>query len=287
MPAFFSNIIADGIGYHPYSLSAIIAYIPSHEFMSMTARTFRTPAIILKRRDMGEADRLVTLLTPTYGKIDAIAKGARKPTGSKTGHVELYTRADVLIAKGREMDVLSQAEMIEPYLPLREDLLRGAYASYSVELLDRFTYSGEGATPGLFTLLDDTLARLCHSEDIRRVVRFYELQLLDKMGFRPELQECVITHDMLLPVDQFFSYMDGGVVAPEGAPHTTGLIPLPMPTLKVLRHLQRSPYHQISKTRIPDGVHTDVERVMIGYIRYILESRLQSVDFIRRIQYLD
>ncbi len=253
----------------------------------MTARTFRTPAIILKRRDMGEADRLVTLLTPTYGKIEAIAKGARKPTGSKTGHVELYTRADVLISKGREIDVLAQAELVEPFLPLREDLMRGAYASYIVELLDRFTYSGEGATPGLFVLLNDTLTRLCQSDDIRRAVRYYELQLLDKMGFRPELQECVITHEMLLPIDQFFSYVDGGVVAPEGAPHTTGLISLPMPTLKVLRHLQRSTYTQINKTRIPDAVHTDVERVMIGYIRYVLESRLQTVDFIHRIQHLD
>lgn len=253
----------------------------------MNARTFRTPAIILKRRDMGEADRLVTLLTPTYGKIDAIAKGARKPTGSKTGHVELYTRADVLIAKGREIDILSQAEMVEAYLPLREDLMRGAYASYVVELLDRFTYSGEDATPGLYKLLDDTLSRLCTNDDVRRVVRYYELQLLDKMGFRPELQECVITHEILLPVDQFFSCVEGGVVAPDGAPHTTGLISLPMPTLKVLRHFQRSTYNQVSKIRIPDHVHLDVERVMIGYIRYVLESRLQSVDFIRRIQHLD
>jgi DNA repair protein RecO (recombination protein O) len=72
-------------------------------------RSFRTDAIILKRRDFGEADRLLTILTPRYGKLDVIAKGARKPTSSKTGHVELFTRADMLIHKGRDLDLAVQA----------------------------------------------------------------------------------------------------------------------------------------------------------------------------------
>jgi DNA repair protein RecO (recombination protein O) len=250
-------------------------------------RSFRTPAIILKRRDMGEADRLLTLLTPAQGKVEAIAKGARKPDSTKTGHVELYTRADVLIHKGREIDVLVQAEMTEPYLPLREELARGAYAGYTVELLDRFTYSGDNDFSGLFALLDATLMRLCIDSDLRRVVRFYELQLLDGVGFRPELLECVITHEPVMPIDQFFSYFDGGVVAPEAAHHSAGLVPLPMATLKLLRHLQRSSYKQVADLKIPDHVHQDTERIMHGYIRYVLESRLQSVDFIRRVRQLD
>lgn len=250
-------------------------------------RSFRTPAIILKRRDMGEADRLVTLFTPFHGKVEAIAKGARKPDSTKTGHVELYTRADVLIAKGREIDILTQAEMIEPFLPLREDLTRAAYASYVVELLDRFTYGGDSDMTALFTLLDVTLRRLCGDDNIRLVIRFYELQLLEETGFRPELQECVVTHEPLLPVDQFFSYHDGGVVSPEGAHHGSGLIPLPMNTLKLLRHIQRSPYKQVAKLNIPEAVHQDAERLMQGYIRFIMERQPQSLDFIRRVRKMD
>ena len=90
--------------------------------MARPERAFRTPAIILKRRDFGEADRLLTILTPVYGKVDVIAKGARKPVSHKTGHVELFTRADMLIHRGRELAVLGQVEMTEPYLMLREDL---------------------------------------------------------------------------------------------------------------------------------------------------------------------
>jgi DNA repair protein RecO (recombination protein O) len=250
-------------------------------------RSYRTPAIILKRRDMGEADRLVTMFTPFHGKIEAIARGARKPASTKTGHVELYTRADVLIAKGRDIDMLSQVEMTEPYLPLREDLMKSACASYVVELLDRFTFSDDIDVQGLFRLLDETLVRLCSDDDLRLVVRYYELNLLDEAGFRPELQECVMTHDMLLPVDQFFSYGDGGVVSPEGAHHSAGLVPLPMNTLKLLRHLQRSPYKQVAKLKVNDATHANAEYIMQGYIRYVLEHQPRSADFMRRVRRMD
>lgn len=249
----------------------------------MRSRTHRTPALILKRRDMGEADRLVTLLTPELGKVDVLAKGARKPATSKTGHVELFTRADVLIAQA-SIPLLTQAEMTRPYLLLREDLLRGAYASYCAELLDRFSFAEDTHNKALFDLLDQTFERLCADADPRRVVRYYEMHLLEWAGFRPELGECVVTHEPLMPEDQWFSHAEGGVVSPEGARHLPNLVALPRDTLKVMRHLQRSRYAQVANLKISDALHNDVERVMLGYIRYTLESRLQSIDFIRLLQ---
>lgn len=254
----------------------------------MRPRTFRTAALVLKRRNFGEADRLLTLLTPQHGKFDALAKGARKPASKKTGHVELFTRTEVLIAKGRSMDILTQAEMTQAYLPIREDLMRGAYANYAAELLDRFTYDSDDTnTTTLFDLLDTTFARLCDDDDPRRVIRYYEIRLLDEVGFRPELNECVVTHEAVQPVDQFFSFDGGGVVSPQGSAHSAGLVSLPVVTLKLLRHMQRSTYKQVGALTVTDSLHTDIERVMLGYITYILESRLQSIAFIRRIRQLD
>lgn len=249
-------------------------------------RTFRTSALVLKRSNFGEADRLLTLLTPHHGKFNVVAKGARKPASRKTGHVELFTRIDALVARGRSIDILTQAEMTAPYLGLREELMRGAYASYAAELLDRFTLDGgdENLTGNLFPLLDATFARLCDDDDPRKVIRYYELQLLDEVGFRPELEECVVTHEEVRPVDQFFSKEDGGVVSSEGAIHSTSLVPLNMVTLKLLRFLQRSPYEQVAALQISEALHGDAERILLGYISHILERRLQSVDFIRRIR---
>ena len=253
--------------------------------MSHRERSFRTPAIILRRFDLGEADRLLTLLTPHHGKIEVVAKGARKLTSTKTGHVELFTRADMLIHKGRELGIAVQAEMTAPYLPLRDDLTLGAYAGYAAELADRFTNEGDDETARLFTLLDETFNRLCTDTDPRLALRYYEIHLLDLAGFRPELNECVIGHEDIQPEDQYFSYAEGGVVCPQDATRGTSFIPLPMLTLKVLRHLQRSPYTRVKELQVNSSLHDDLERVMQGYITYLLERRLQSADFIRRLRY--
>ena len=253
--------------------------------MSHRERSFRTPAIILRRFDLGEADRLLTLLTPHHGKIEVVAKGARKLTSTKTGHVELFTRADMLIHKGRELGIAVQAEMTAPYLPLRDDLTLGAYAGYAAELADRFTNEGDDETARLFTLLDETFNRLCTDTDPRLALRYYEIHLLDLAGFRPELNECVIGHEDIQPEDQYFSYAEGGVVCPQDASRGTSFIPLPMLTLKVLRHLQRSHYARVKELQVNSSLHDDLERVMQGYITYLLERRLQSADFIRRLRY--
>jgi DNA repair protein RecO (recombination protein O) len=252
--------------------------------MPRTERSFRTQAIILKRRDMGEADRVVTILTPTHGKLDVVAKGARKPTSHKTGHVELFTRADMLIHHGRGPDIIAQVEMTAPYLMLREDLTRGAYASYTAELLDRFAAEGEEYHPELFQLVDETLERLCSDDDPRLAVRYYEMRLLDQVGFRPELNECVVSHDDVLPENQFFSYGLGGVVAPRYAHEGMAVVPIAMTTLKLLRHMQRSPYSRVKSLKINTGLHDDAERILLGYITFLLERKLQSVEFIRHLR---
>jgi DNA repair protein RecO (recombination protein O) len=164
----------------------------------------------------------LTVPTPRHGKLDVIAKGARRAISTKTGHVELFTCADMLISRGRDLDIVEQAEMSEPYLGIREDLQRGAYANYVAELMDRFTASGEDDLSGQFHLLKDTLERLCTDDDPRLAVRYYEVRLLDLVGFRPELKECVISREIVLPEDQFFSYAEGGVVTPL-AHHSAGL----------------------------------------------------------------
>ncbi|GIK30360.1 MAG: DNA repair protein RecO [Chloroflexi bacterium] len=253
--------------------------------MPRPERSFRTPALILRRRDFGEADRLLTVLTPGHGRRDVIAKGARRPAGKRTGHVELYTEADMLINVGRDLDIAAQTTLTQPWLPLREDLQRGAYASYVAELVIRFTGDSSDEPSALFRLLGQTFSALSTSPDPRLPVRYFEVHLLDLSGFKPELSTCVISRVAITPRDQYFSYADGGVVSPEAAQRGAGaLVPLSLNALKVLRHMQRSVYDDVSQLRLSAALHAELERVMQGYIIYLLERRLQSVDFIRRVR---
>ena len=105
-------------------------------------RLYRTEAIVLKRIDFGEADRILTLYTPERGKVRAIAKGGRRIASRKSGHVELFTHAALLLAEGRQLDIVTQAETVRPYRRIREDLIRTTYAYHIAELVDRFIEEG-------------------------------------------------------------------------------------------------------------------------------------------------
>src|SRR5574341_2483018 len=104
------------------------------------SRSVRVEAVVLRHSDYGEADRLLTLYTRQLGKTRALAKGARKIASRKAGHIEPFTYVKLQLAKGRDMLILTQADTVDAYLPLREDLILTRYASYVLELQDRFTY---------------------------------------------------------------------------------------------------------------------------------------------------
>ena len=101
-------------------------------------RVYKTEAIVLKRRAQGEADSIFTLYTPNLGKIRVVARGVRKPKSKLGGHLEPLTRSALVLAKGQNLDIITQVQTIEPFLPLRDDLWRTGCALYAAELVDQF-----------------------------------------------------------------------------------------------------------------------------------------------------
>lgn len=246
-------------------------------------RTFRSEAIVLRRTDFGEADRLLTLYSRDFGKIKAIAKGARKPQSRKTGHVELFMRSNFLFASGRNLAILTQAEMVQPYTALRDDLIRTTYAAYIVELLDRFTVEDDKHV-GIYQLLADALGWLTEHEDVLLVARFYELRLLGLAGFRPQLFHCVACGESIEEQDQFFSAELGGVLCPDCQTKDRRAVAITAVSLKVLRYLQTRPWNTVHSLRLKRTVHAELENVMHFYITYVLERNLKSVEFLHRLR---
>jgi len=253
-------------------------------------RVYRAQAIILKRGDFFEADRLLTLYTLERGKMRAIAKGIRKPTSRKGGHLELFTHSQLLLAKGMNLDIITQAQTIEPFLPLREDLLRTSYACYVDELLDQITEENV-PHPRLFYLLRDTLAWLGESRDLALTARFYELRLLGLTGYQPQLFHCVRCRRLLEPEGRFFfSPIEGGVLCgicgplPSDEAQQSGAITLSLAALKVLRFFQTHEYELCRRVHIRPALHAELERVMYRYITFILERNLKSVRFLNTLR---
>lgn len=247
-------------------------------------RSLRAQAIVLRHSDWGEADRLVSLYTLAQGKLRAIVKGARKPTSRKAGHLEPFTHVKLQLARGRDLYLVSQVDTLEAFLPLRDDLELTGYASYLVELLDRFTYEEELPNPTLFHLLADSLKRLASREPAWLVVRYYEMRLLDFLGYRPQLFTCANCGREILPEDQFFSYLAGGVICPRCGAGLPNLGAIGMHTLRYLRHFQRSSYMEAARARPDPEARREAEGLMQGYFTYLLERELNSPGFLRRLQ---
>ncbi len=250
--------------------------------MAKGFRSQRVEAVVLRHADWGEADRLLVLFTRELGKLRAVAKGARKMRSRKAGHIEPFSRTVLLLSQGRDVWIVTQAEMQEAYEPLRESLLRTAYASYVVELLDRFTYE-EGQNSGLYQLLADTLNRVSTEEDPFLAVRYFEVRLLDLLGFRPNLVTCVECGKEIGPSDQHFSALQGGVRCPNcGLANASR--PVTVLALRHLRHLQRSTYRQALRLPIPAHVRAELEGLLNFYLTYLLERNLNSPRFLREVR---
>ncbi len=246
--------------------------------------SFRVDAVILRHSDYGEADRLLTVYSAQLGKTRALVKGARKITSRKAGHLEPFTHVKLQLAKGRDLPLVTQADTIEPYLPLRENLLLTSQASYIIELLDRFTYEDGSENSAIFHLLTDTLARLASGADPWVATRYYEMRLLDYLGFRPQLFECANCRKEILPEDQFFSYSAGGVICRNCAPRLTQLKPITVDTLRYLRHFQRSTYAEAARALPTASTRAQAEDLMQGYFTFLLERELNTPGFLKKIK---
>jgi DNA repair protein RecO (recombination protein O) len=246
-------------------------------------RLYRTEGVVLRHMNLGEADRLLTVYTREHGKLRQVAKGVRRPQSKKAGHLDLFARVSILAARGRELDVLTQVEALDTYVGLRSDLDLVGRAAYAVELVDQFTVEGESNVE-LYSLLTTTLERLSSGVDRRSVQRHFEVRLLDLVGYRPELFRCSRCGDEIRPDDQFFSYDSGGVVCPRCGPEEAQKRPLSLAALKVLRHYQRSTFEHAATASIRPSVHAEIDRLMEGFFNYLLERRLNSPGFLRRLR---
>jgi DNA repair protein RecO (recombination protein O) len=245
--------------------------------------SFHAEAVVLRHNDWGEADRILVLYTREMGKLRAVAKGVRKIRSRKAGHLEPFTRVRLYLARARDLPIITQAETVEAYQPIREDLLRTGYAIYLLELIDRFTYE-EGSNRLLYSLLTDSLARLAGLEPPWLVARYYEMQLLDGVGYRPELFNCVNCRREIKAEDQFFSNLTGGVLCPECGVGQPGARGVSMQALKYLRHLQRSSYAEASRVSILPPVTLEMESLLYGYLTFLLERNLNTPTFLREVR---
>lgn len=254
-------------------------------------RLYRTRAVVLSRRDQGDADRILTVFTPELGKRELIAKGARKTTSRKAGHLEPFTHTALLVAQARTWDIITEAVTVESFRHLRTELEAIACAGYLCELIASFTEADDDSRPlwelllfGLRTL--DEFSSGVAQFDLRLLLRWFDLHLLNVTGFQPQLFVCLSCEDDLQPTINYLSLSEGGVFCPRCAVQRNDVEALELDVFKVLRYLQRSPWSDVAGLQVRPHIHQQVESVLYRYLLQVLEHHLKSTDFLRKLRTL-
>jgi DNA repair protein RecO (recombination protein O) len=247
-------------------------------------RMYKTQAIVLSRFELGEADRVLTLLTPHDGKFKAIAKGVRKPRSRIGGSVEPFAELHLVLVRGRTFDVIAQASVGEAWLRLRDRLESAATAWYLGELAERAVEERAAAHPvyallrRAFQLLDDGMAP-------GRVARWYEYGLADALGMRPEVDRCVEC-DRPLEERETFRWVPalGGIVCQHHPGPPAEQVSVSLDALKLLKAYRRLDIEAIAALRLPSAVESEVEDALRRFLRYVLEQDARSLAFLDEVR---
>jgi DNA repair protein RecO (recombination protein O) len=147
-------------------------------------RSHKTEGVIIKRKNLGEADRIITVFTKTEGKITLIAKGVRKISSRRASHIELLNQS-ILTYHASKLPVLTEVEALNHFSSLKSDLGKAGLAFYICELVEGLCAEHQ-ENRAVFNLLIHTLGRMEEEDNCREIVKDFETELLNLLGFWPK-----------------------------------------------------------------------------------------------------
>ncbi len=243
---------------------------------------YNLEAVVIRSRNLGEADRLVTLYSRQHGKVRAVARGARRPRNRLRAGVELFTHGDYLLFANKGLDNISQCEIVESFRQIREDLVKAAAGAYVLELLDVLTEEGE-PKGDLFPYLLAVLQALSMGEDLELVLRAVEVGLLARLGYGPELRACVNCGG---PLEEGtgFSVLQGGALCGRCRCSDPDAFSVTPGTLATLNYLLKTPFDRATKLRVSPLMRTELKDTTVSLIRAQLGRDVKAAAFLALVK---
>lgn len=237
---------------------------------------YREQGVVLRTYKLGETDRIVNILTAGRGKVRAVAKGVRKPGSRFGGRLEPFSHVDLQLYEGRNLDIVTQVELIDGFARVREDFVLSACGSSMVEATDVIAQEGERANR-LYVLLLDGLRQLAGTPAWpATVLDAFLLRLASVAGYHPQLDACA---GCGTPGDhQVFHLAAGGVVCRMCAPG--GTRPLDPQTMVLLRSLATADWG--ADSGVDQRARRAVSALINSFLSYHLGRSLKAWELVPR-----
>lgn len=255
----------------------------------MSSRTYLTNGIILDRREYREYDRILTIYTQDYGKIEAVARGVRKIVSKLAGHLEPLTYASFMLARGRTFDIIATSVKRSSFRLPHHDLMSFLLVTYLFEAVDRLTRQNE-PDPALFKLLIGYLETMENHVDRyggppsfqRTLLTLYSfVQLLKLLGYSPALERCVVGREALAGNQLFLSLREGGLVCPA---HQRGeTVALSRQTAELLRLMTDGHLEAVRFMNRRDQALKEIALIINSFFKHHLGEPLASERFLATV----
>jgi len=240
---------------------------------------YKEQGIVLRSMNLGEADKIVTILTQGSGKVRAVAKGVRKTTSRFGARVEPFTHVNLMLYRGRgSLDTVTQAEILSSHRHIREDLSLFAAAETMVEATDKVAEEHERNVPLVVLLLNGLRALDAGPADPTAVAESFLLKMLSLSGFHPALTACAVCGS---PDVRLWSAGLGGAVCPGCADAGAGVVS--PAALQLLAHLAGTDLSLVGATGPSEPrITAEARGMLVGFVEYHLERRMKSVPMLVR-----
>jgi DNA repair protein RecO (recombination protein O) len=241
-------------------------------------KLYREQAVVLRTWKLGEADRIVVLMTQGQGKVRAVAKGVRKTKSRFGGRLEPFSHVDLSLYRGRELDIVTQAEVVAPFRALREDYDRVVAGTAILEAVDQVAQEREAAVR-IYLLLVRALRTLDGApRDPSVVLDAFLLKLMALEGYRPALAECAGC-GRRAPLRCFSIVRGGGLCDHCRSGEESTLDGATMPLLAALLGDDLA----TTAAAVPaSGSRREAGALVKGYVEYHLERRLRAYPLVAR-----
>jgi DNA repair protein RecO (recombination protein O) len=240
---------------------------------------YKEQGVVLRSIKLGEADKIVTVMTQDSGKVRAVAKGIRKTTSRFGARLEPFTHVNLMLYRGRgALDTVTQAEIIAPHMAIREDLGRFAAGETMLEAVDKVAEEHERNLRLTLLLLAGCRALDARPADPAAVAGSFLLKLLSLSGFHPSLTACAVCSER---DPQLWDAGMGGAVCGRCAEQGAGSV-----SRAALTYLAASALADLNDAgamRAPDArVNKESRALLYGFAEYHLERRMKSVPMLVR-----
>ncbi len=240
---------------------------------------YKAEGIVLRRRVLGESDLVVTILSRDGNKIDAVARGARKPGSRLGGRLEIFSEVNLLLSRGRTLDVISDAELENPHTGVREEIGLFGHGAYLLDLFDAFVEAGGEPDRRSYFSLKTALESLEKGYCSDLVLRKVQVALSSSLGYAPQLDHCVECRGDGAPV--YFSPSLGGVLCCACGSIPADSMKIPPSLLKLWKNVEILPLNVLESSSIARERLEELACFIDKHLEQRAPRKIRSRNFLR------